>query len=64
VIYVEKIRTLLKQYAEKGKTLVWCTGKKILNRKLSTLKRHCRKAEIIFPDYCPRKLKKKKDETV
>lgn len=52
---------ILRHMAEKGRTLEYCTGPKIINRKLVTLKRYCRMGGIIFSDYCPRKLKTKQE---
>lgn len=44
---------LLRRLSEKGVTLEQCAGRKMLNRKRSTLESHCREYGIRFPDYTP-----------
>lgn len=50
-------RVLLETLRDQGMTLEQCAGRKVMDRKLSTLKRWCRRFQITFPDYTPRKPK-------
>jgi len=50
----------LEVYSEKGKTLEFCCGPKILNRARSTLEGYCRQAKIKFIDYVPLSMREKK----
>lgn len=50
------LHRLLGVYAEQGRTLESLGG--ATGRKVSTLKRHARVANVQFPDYRPRKDKK------
>lgn len=52
-----RMQYLLATYSERGLTLAQISDRKILNRKLSVLKRYCRKFQIAFPDYTPRSMK-------
>ncbi|PHS61772.1 MAG: hypothetical protein COB09_17035 [Thalassobium sp.] len=56
---VPPVARLLRIYSDRGKTLEWCCNPKIIKLKMSTLKKHCRKFNISFPDYTPRAMKEK-----
>lgn len=43
---------VLRYYSEKGQTLAFCAGPKILNRKIKYLQGICKKEKIDFPDFC------------
>ena len=44
---------LLRRLSEKGLTLEQCADRRMLNRSASTLKGHCTKFGIRFPDFVP-----------
>lgn len=44
---------LLRRLSEKGLTLAQCADRRMLNRSMSTLKGHCTKFGIRFPDFTP-----------
>ena len=59
--YEEKMIACLKLLRDNGRTLEYCTDALIMGRKINTLKKYCRLGGLIFSDYCPQALKKKKD---
>ncbi|MBN9335071.1 hypothetical protein [Devosia sp.] len=49
---------LLRRLSEKGLTLEECAGRKMLNRPVATLKGHCTRFGIRFPDFTPANMRK------
>ena len=49
----------LRIYSERGLTLKYISGPKILNKSLDTLKKYCREAGVKFPDYIPMSMRPK-----
>jgi hypothetical protein len=58
----EKIGELLRHFQAEGLTLWECCDKRRLNRAMSTLQGYARDEGLVFPDYCPRRLKPRKDD--
>ena len=57
----EQIIIILRHFRDKGKTLEWCSGARVLGRKAATLKGYCREANLVFPDYMPQAIKKQRE---
>ncbi len=53
---------LLKRLHSNGLTLAQCADKRVMNRKITTLKTYARKLKLAFPDYVPMELRPKEDE--
>ena len=52
---------LLRRLHSNGLTLAQCADKRVMNRKLDTLKRLARELDLSFPDYVPLALRPKKE---
>ncbi len=50
--------SLLRRLSEKGLTLEQCADRRMSNRSVSTLQKHCREYSIRFPDYVPSNMRK------
>lgn len=57
----EKRIAALRHLQSIGKTLDECCGRQYLALSERTLERYAREAGLVFPDYCPRALKAKKN---
>lgn len=50
--------SLLRRLSEKGLTLEQCTDRRMLNRPAATLKGHCTRFGIRFPDFTPANMRR------
>lgn len=58
--HVMRMDALLRAYHRRGLTLEVCGDRLHLGRAQSTLKRYARRLRLSFPDYTPRKLRRRK----
>lgn len=52
--------TLLRSLMKNGLTLEQCGDAKVMGRSMYTLKKYARRFRLAFPDYVPRKLRRRK----